>query len=33
MRDRFSLTRMIFPPYGARVQRQLSALLRLRGAA
>jgi aldehyde dehydrogenase (NAD+) len=33
MRDRFSMTRMIFPPYTRRVQRQLSALLRLKGAA
>jgi aldehyde dehydrogenase (NAD+) len=32
MRDRFSMIRMVFPPYGASVRRQVGALLRLKRA-
>ncbi len=33
VRDRFTLSRLLFPPYNANVKRQLSFLLRLKGAA
>jgi aldehyde dehydrogenase (NAD+) len=33
MRDRFSMIRMIFPPYNRNVRRQFAAMLRLKGAA